>query len=361
MNALDYAKRCCDNIMKKFPKAELPPTYKFHYHAGVFLSGMERLYHLCGDEKYSEYIKSYLLQWIDAAGELHGAEEDMLDDLQPCILLYRFADAGNLPFQKVLNDKVPLFLNWKTTSEGGFWHKSHYQNQMWLDGFYMSGPLVVKFGLKNNKRQYIELIHKQLILMWNHMYDENTGLLYHAWDESKESPWANPETGCSPEFWGRAIGWYLVACSDISELLSDDDPLKKDFTDRAVQLATALVKYQDEETGLWYQVVNKGNELGNWLETSCSCMYTYGLSNLLRRGLLDEKYRANADKAFNGIIHHRTSDENGSLIVKGTCIGTGVGDYEHYINRSTVDDDLHGTGAFVLMCTEYEKLNLSRI
>lgn len=231
-----------------------------------------------------------------------------------------------------------------------------FPNQMWLDGLYMAGPLSVQYGLMENKREYIELIHRQLMLMWENIRDEKTGLLLHAWDESREAEWADPITGCSPEIWGRAVGWYLVASADMSEMLSDDEPLKKDFTYCAVKLAQAIINFQDKESGLWYQVVDKGDREDNWVETSCSCLFVYGISNLLRRGLLDKKYTETADKGYNGIINNQIEVTKNKLIVKDICIGTGVGDYKHYINRPRTDNDLHGTGAFILMCTEYQKL-----
>lgn len=356
MTMLDYAKKCCDTVMKKFPQAELPPVGKFHYHAGVFLSGMERTYLLCGEEKYNQYIKTWIDCYVDAEGDIDGVDAETLDDIEPCNLLIRYYEGGEARYKQVLDKLAPLFLKWKCNTVGGFWHKEEFPNQMWLDGLYMAGPLAVKYGLMTGQMNYIELIHKQLKLMWENMRDEQSGLLYHAWDESKQEGWADSKTGCSPEFWGRAIGWYLVAAADISEMLPDENPFKKDFTDYAVSLAKAVCNYQDAATGLWFQVVDKGDVSGNWTETSCSCLFVYGISNLIRRGLLSKECCAVAEKAYAGIIEHKTELCGDELIIKDICIGTGVGDYAHYINRPRTENDLHGTGAFVLMCTEFQKL-----
>lgn len=356
MNALEYAKKCCDTIINTFPDADLPPVGKFHYHAGVFLSGMERTYLLSGEEPYNTYIKKWIDLFVDEAGELKGADTKTLDDIEPCNLLLRYYKNGEARYKRVLDQLVPLFLTWPCNRKGGFWHKECFPNQMWLDGLYMAGPISVQYGLIENKREYIELIHKQLMLMWDNMRNAEKGLLYHAWDESGAEEWADAATGCSPEFWGRAIGWYLVAAADISEMLDDGDPLKRDFTDCAVSLAKAVSNFADSETGLWYQVVDKGGRADNWPETSCSCLYVYGISNLLRRGLLDIKYYAVAEAGYNGIISNQITCTKDRLVVRDVCIGTGVGDYPYYINRPKTDNDLHGAGAFVLMCTEYHKL-----
>ncbi|UKI37234.1 MAG: glycoside hydrolase family 88 protein [Clostridiales bacterium] len=112
-------------------------------------------------------------------------------------------------------------------------------------------------------------------------------------------------------------------------------------------------KLPRRKSGAWYQVVDKGYRDDNWIETSCTCLYIYGISNLVRRGLLGKEYEEYADKAYKEIIENQTEIKDGQLTVKNICIGTGVGDYEFYINRPHTQNDLHGTGAFTLMCTEY--------
>ncbi len=353
-SALEYAKMCCDTIMRKFHAKELPPKGRFHYHAGVFLSGMERCFLLNGMEKYNEYIKAFIDEFVDNNGKLNNANLEKLDDMQPCNLMFRYCNRDDR-YNKVLDSVVPRLLTWKTNKYGGFWHMGDTPDQMWLDSLYMGGPLAVRYGLSRGKREYIELIHKQMELMFKNMRNKKTGLLYHAWDCSKKELWANHENGCSGFFWGRAIGWVIVATADIAEYLGDD-VLARSFMDRAVELTMAVLKYQDPKSNLWFQVVDKGDDPDNWTETSCSCLFLYGLCKLIRMGAIDNKYIERAEKAFHGIIKEKTYEENGNFIVKDICIGTGVGDYKHYIERPTVENDLHGTGAFTLMCTEYEKM-----
>jgi unsaturated rhamnogalacturonyl hydrolase len=184
------------------------------------------------------------------------------------------------------------------------------------------------------------------------MTDPATGLLYHAWDDSKQAKWANPETGLSAEFWGRAIGWYAVAILDILDCLPADYPKRQEFIDAEIDIIKALVRYQDESTGLWYQVVNRGDDPANWHETSCTSLYTYSISKAIKTGILGREYETYAKKGYEGVINSLTY-EGEELIVSNICIGTGVGPYEFYLKRPTVANDLHGMGAFVLMCSEY--------
>jgi unsaturated rhamnogalacturonyl hydrolase len=179
-----------------------------------------------------------------------------------------------------------------------------------------------------------------------------TGLLYHAWDDSREAGWADKETGLSPEFWGRAIGWYAAAVMDILDYIPHEHKRRREFSHAAYEILSALVRFQDYETGLWFQVVNKGDHKDNWFETSCSCLYTYAIAKALKKGTLPKFYSTNLHKGYQGIIKS-LKFEGENLIVPNICVGTGVGDLQFYFDRPTVENDLHGMGAFLLMCTAY--------
>ena len=211
------------------------------------------------------------------------------------------------------------------------------------------------YGALFGKEECFDEAVKQATLMWKHNRDEKTGLLYHAWDCEKKQPWANKETGCSEEFWGRAMGWYITALCDILDYLPKDYEKREILIEYLKKFSEALTNFQDKETGLWYQVVDKGDVAGNWTELSCSSLFTYGLSKAVRLGYIDEKYKENALRGYRGVINEITVNGD-TLIIPKVCIGTGIGDYEFYINRDTVVNDLHGVGAFELMCCEIEKL-----
>lgn len=355
MNALDYAKASCDTMMELYTPMTLPPEKGFHYHQGVFLSGMEKTFKLCGERKYADYIKAWVDKHVDESGVLHNCNTKTLDDFQPGILLYRLADeTGDIRYEKPMHMIIEHIKNWKVNEEGGYWHKFEFENQMWLDGLYMAGPFTLLYANRFNEYELYDRVYKQLKLMHIHTTDEKTGLMYHGWDCSKKAEWADPETGCSSEFWGRAMGWYAVATADIPDWLPKDYKNRQEIIDICTKLLKSLVKYQDAETGMWYQLVDKGNYEKNWIETSCSCLYTYAIAKAIRRGYLDESFSKYVDKAYEGIINF-INFENGRIKLPGVCIGTGIGDMDFYFERPTVDTDLHGMGAFILMCTEYYK------
>ncbi|RED41105.1 glycoside hydrolase family 105 protein [Paenibacillus sp. VMFN-D1] len=354
---IQWAEQACEALMAKFEPEQLPPD-RFHYHQGVFLSGMEKCWRQTGKDQYFDYIKRWVDSQILADGSIKKYNPDELDDIQPGVLLFNlFEQTGDERYKQALHTLAPLLKSWRTNPSGGFWHKGHCPNQMWLDGLYMAGPIAVQFGRTFGDSEYFDMMAYQAILMSKHTKDPGTGLMYHGWDETKEASWADPETGLAPEFWGRAIGWYPVALLEMFEYLPEDHKDKAALTVILQDLLAALPKYQDPASGLWYQVVDKGDRPDNWLESSCTALYVHAIAKAVRFGYLDESYLAYAWKGYQGVIDTLKFDENGRVIIGQICIGTGIGDYAHYIARPTSENDLHGAGAFILMCTE---MNLAK-
>ena len=354
LTALDYAKMGCDTLMEKFTAELLPPAPRFHYHQGVFLAGMERTYLLSGDKRYDDYIKAWVDLYVTPEGEVKHCDRGQFDDIQPAVLLYRiYENTGDKRYKKALDSFVHNVDMWPKNARGGFWHKDSHPNQMWLDTLYMIGPYMAMYANKIGGRDYFyEIIYQNMNLMRRNITEPETGLLYHAWDDSKQIDWCDKNTGLSSQFWGRAIGWYAVSILEILDYLPKDHPRRQEFIDAEIDILNAIIKFQDEKTGMWYQVVNRGDDPKNWLETSCSSLYTYSLAKAVRTGVADKSYEKYARKGYEGVINS-LDFEGGGIIVGNVCIGTGVGDYEFYLNRPTVQNDLHGMGAFLLMCTEY--------
>jgi unsaturated rhamnogalacturonyl hydrolase len=358
MTALDYAKLGADTLMNKFTPAELPPKGQFLYHQGVFLSGMEQLYKLSGEARYSNYIRDWLDNYIDKEGRVSGTDVEQFDFMQPVNLCYRLylEDPEKYPQYKTAIDYfLPFFEKWPCNAQGGYWHKHFYPNQMWLDTLYMAGPYLSLYAKHFDRPYLFERVFTLMDCFRRNMTDPKTGLLCHAWDDSKAAEWADPQTGLSPCFWGRALGWYAVSIQLILELLPKEHPRREALINAGRDVINALLRYQDDKTGLWYQVVDRGDDPANWLETSCSCLFTMAICKAVHSGFLSPSYLRHADKAWEGIkavVQVRESE----LIVPKVCIGTCVGDYDFYIKRPTHENDLHGMGAFLLMATAYHEV-----
>lgn len=354
-SALEYTKMACDTLMSTYLPEDLPPKGRFHYHQGVFLSGMQKTYELCKEEKYIDYIEAWVDSIISEDGTIHTFDRGQLDDIQPGVLLFLlYHKTGKGKYRIALDTLLPIIKSFPKNIEGGFWHKDSCKEQMWLDGLYMAGPICAQYASEFGEKEYFDIVTFQALLMEKKTRDEKTGLWYHAWDCSKQKPWADPVTGLSSEFWGRSIGWVPVATLEDLDFLPKDHKDREEMIRLTRDLLKAVCNYQDNNSGLWYQVVDKGGMEGNWLESSCTCLFVAAICKAVREGFLDKSYLEHAKKGYCGIIDRLKYRDN-KVIIDNICVGTGVGNYEHYCARPTSENDLHGVGSFLIMCTEVAK------
>nr|WP_311198887.1 glycoside hydrolase family 88 protein [Paenibacillus sp. YPD9-1] len=351
---IEWAEAACNSIMATYTAMELPPAGRWHYHQGVFLCGMEMLASRLQSDRYASYIQEYVDGLVDEQGNLYFARDE-LDSIQAGLLLFELDRKTGNPKYKAAAGKLRSLLNTlNLTSEGGYWHKDKYPYQMWLDGLYMAGVFSLKYANAYGETSLREAVLHQERLMRTHMRDERTGLLYHAWDESRRMPWANPETGCSPEFWGRSLGWYGLALAQFLDELPEGYPGRGELAASLGDFVRALARYQDEASGLWYQVVDKGHLPDNWLETSCTSLFVYTIAKAVKHGAVEAAYMDSARRGYEGLVRTLEFDEQGRVILPMICIGTSAGDYENYVTRPTSQNDLHGVGAFVMACMEMQ-------
>lgn len=352
---LAWGKAACDVLMQTYTPPQLPPERTWHYHQGVFLYGMLHVWYETGQKAYWDYIKGYVDDLVDAQGNLLFARGE-LDAIQAGLLLFPLDRETEDPrYVKAAGKLRRLFDILNQTQEGGYWHKDKYPYQMWLDGIYMGGVFACQYARAYGETALFDMVVKQEQLMRTHMKDDRTGLMYHAWDESRRTDWSDNETGCSPEFWGRAVGWYGMALNDILDQLPLHHPGRENLIQALQELVPSLVRFQDESSGLWYQVVDKGDHDDNWLETSCSSLFVYTMTKAVRKGYVDPTYLEPAQKGFQGLTNRIDFNADDRLILPDICVGTGVGDYRHYVQRPKSENDLHGAGAFILAAVEMER------
>ncbi|KAK8223618.1 glycosyl hydrolase [Phyllosticta paracitricarpa] len=276
--------------------------------------------------------------------------------------------------------------------ENGLWYYT-YKNWSYLDGMYSLAPFYSYYtGLfdQDNTTAVADIL-LQLNLLWEHCYDNATGLLFHGYDESKTAVWANPETGASPHVWGRALGWYLMALVDTLELLPVERQSKEwaDVLDKFQTLAYAVMQSVDEASGAWWQVLDQPGREGNYIESSGSAMFVYALLKGVRLGFLEAdtpgteapdtveeigmnapgfhdlgvvatstSYVQVADKAYDYILHNFVvNNGNGTLSYNGTvgvCSLNSTASYEYYVQRPINFNSVLGSVAFILASLERE-------
>lgn len=340
---------------------------KWDYELGLYLKSIEQVWRRTGDGQYFRYIQTLTDFFVKDDGSIatYNIENYNIDHVtpgRPVLLLWQ--QTGKEKYQKAAALLRKQLEQHPRTKEGGFWHKKRYPWQMWLDGLYMGQPYFAEYSVLFNEPQNFDDIANQFIWMERNARDPKTGLLYHAWDESREQQWANKTTGQSPHFWGRAMGWYAMGLVDALDYFPKDHPKRKEVIAILQRLAAAITKVQDAETGVWYQVLDRATEAGNYREASASCMFAYALLKGARMGYLNAKYNAIGQKAYAGILKEfMVQDADGSWHLDKVCQVAGLGgtpyrdgSFQYYVSEPIRRDDLKGSAPFILASIEMERL-----
>ncbi len=363
---LEMAIKMADSEMTFFPNityVDFNTKPKWNYTPGLVSSAMIELSKVTNEQKYFAYAKAYADEFINEDGEIKGYKRSdfNIDKVNSGKFLFDlYTTTKDEKYKKaifVLRDQLK---DHPRTEEGGFWHKKRYTHQMWLDGLYMGAPFYAEFCKVFNEPESFADVINQFKTVHKHTYNPEKGLNYHGWDESKEQKWADPETGCSPHFWGRAEGWYAMALVDVLDYIPENYPDRGSLISILNDVAAGIKKYQDKESGVWYQVLDQGNREGNYLEASASSMFVYALLKAVRKGYINESYKAVANNGYEGIL--RTfirENEDGTISLTKVCAVAGLGGnpyrdgtYEYYIGEPIRDNDPKGVGPFILASIE---------
>jgi unsaturated rhamnogalacturonyl hydrolase len=338
---------------------------RWTYDHGLVLKGIERVYMATNDQQYLDFIQRSMDHFVNDDGSIrtYKIDEYNIDNINPGRnLLFLYKTTGQEKYRKAAALLREQLKTHPRTSEGGFWHKKIYPSQMWLDGLFMGEPFYAEYAATFKEDAAFDDIAKQFILMERHSRDDKTGLLYHGWDESKQQRWANPTTGRSPNFWGRAMGWYAMALVETLTYFPQNHPQRGELIAILKRLASAVAKYQDSRSGLWWQVLDKGKAKGNYFESSAACMFVYALARGVRKGYLPASYMKVASDGYRGIQREFVKyDASGHFNLAGTVSVAGLGgnpyrdgSYEYYLSEKVVTNDPKGIGAFLLAATEME-------
>jgi unsaturated rhamnogalacturonyl hydrolase len=363
------SQRMATTVMTLWPEAvkgDPSRPDKWTYEQGVALTGIEAVWLNTGDGRYYEYIKRIVDKFVAEDGTIKTYRQDdyNLDNVQSGrLLLALYKITGQEKYAKAAGHLREQLRKHPRTSEGGFWHKQVYPSQMWLDGLYMGEPFYAEYAATFGEAEAFDDVAKQFIVMEAHARDAKTGLLYHGWDESRKQRWADPATGRSPNFWGRAMGWYAMALVDSIPHFPADHPKRAELIAILGRTAAAVEKYQEPKSGLWYQVLDKGGEKGNYLEASAAAMFVYSLGKAVRLGYLPESYLKVAQKGWAGMRKEFVEDApgGGGINFKGTVSVAGLGgnpyrdgSYAYYLSEKVVTNDAKGVGAFLMAAAEME-------
>ncbi len=344
------------------------PVPKWDYTQGLFASALDRVYKKTNDPKYLTYIKAFADTMITEQGVIktYKKSDYNIDRVNPGkFLIELHQKTGQQKYKIALDELRDQMRTHPRTSEGGFWHKKIYPHQMWLDGLYMAAPFLAQYGVTYNEPSIHDDVIKQFVLVDKYTWDAKKGLFYHGWDEKREQKWADPKTGLSPNVWGRAMGWLSMALVDALDYIPQNHPQRGEMLRITNKMAQAIAQYQEPKTGLWYQVVDQGNREGNYLEGSASSMFTYFLLKATKKGYIDQKYRTNARKGYNGLLQNLIKENpDGTISITSVCAVAGLGgtpyrdgSYEYYINEEKRDNDPKAVSPFIMASLEIEELD----
>lgn len=351
----------------------LGSTARWSYDMGVVLKGFEGLWRNTGDVKYYNYILKQMDFFVKDDGSIktYKPDEYNIDHINNGkLLLFLYKITQKEKWLKAANLLREQLKTHPRTNEGGFWHKKVYPYQMWLDGLYMGEPFYAEYADLMHEDTAFNDIANQFIFMEKHARDPKTGLLYHAWDESKEQKWANKETGTSPLFWARAMGWYADALVDALDWFPQDHPKRKALIDILNRLVIAIEKVQFPASGLWSDILNydgAGKEK-NYFEASASSQFVYAIAKGVRKGYLPAAKISIAKKGYDGIVKQFIKTENGQTNLHGTVKVSGLGgnpyrdgSFEYYMSEPVIMNDPKGIGAFLLASNEMEMVPTQNI
>lgn len=364
LQGLTWSVRMADSVIARHSVVGT----KWAYEWGLVLKAILEVWRETGNARYFDYVKTNVDRFVNPDGSINAYSLDdyNIDNINAGKLLFPlYQITGDERYRLAADVLRNQMRTHPRTSEGGFWHKKIYPRQMWLDGIYMATPFLMEYAATFNEPATFDDGAHQIVLIESHTRDPRTGLLYHGWTESiSEHPWANPQTGQSPHFWGRAMGWYVMALVDSLDFLPLGHPQRGKVIGILDTTLAALAAVRDQAAGVWYQVLDQGQRAGNYLEASVSCMTVYAMSKAARRGYVDHYYADTARQAYSAILEcFVETDESGLLNLNRICYVAGLGGkdpyrsgtFEYYISEPIVSNDFKGVGPFILAGIELDR------
>ena len=341
----------------------------WNYIDGCMITALLCASEITGEKKYFDFAENFIDYYVFDDGTIRGYSKEKfnLDDVNEGKVLFELYEKTHKEkYKKAISLLESQLEEQPRTATGNFWHKQIYPNQIWLDGLYMGQVFSALYKKYFGNKDYSDVVN-QYKSVRKLMFDENKKLYYHGCDCSKKAFWADKETGCSKNFWLRSIGWFCISLIDIIEFI-DDENAKSELVKIFAEEIDGISQYADKESSMYYQVVDKGGEEGNYLETSGSSMIAYAMMKGARLGVIDGKYAEQGRKTFDGICKKYLSiSENGDLNLGGICLVAGLGpednprrdgSYEYYISEPVVENDAKGVAPFGLCYTEVKRMEM---
>ena len=335
----------------------------WNYIDGCMIKAIIELFLITRNHRYLDFADAFTGRFVreDGSIESYDPKEYNLDHVNAGKTLFDlYKLTGKEKYRRAMDTVYSQLKEQPRTSTGNFWHKKIYPHQIWLDGLYMAQPFYMQYEAEYNGCKNCEDSYQQFLQVYGRMRDPLNGLYYHAYDDSRQMFWCDKVTGLSENFWLRAMGWYAMALIDTMEVMPESMACQKARLNAIYkELIDAMLPYQDQATGMWYQVVNRGGIAPNYLEESGSAIFAYAIMKSVRLHYLPEEYFKYGQKAFDGICSTYLSEKDGSLQLGGICLVAGLGNtdmregtFEYYLREPVVENEAKGIAPLILAYIE---------
>lgn len=336
------------------------------YEDGIVFKGALDLWRATGEAAYLDFVNERVAPRIALDGTIDGYDGSEFNIDNICagkVLFTLLENSGEARFQRAIESQMQQLVAHPRTQSGSYWHKQIYPHQVWLDGLYMAQPFQLAYaaltpsarGAQSERRELAEDTVRQFAHVARVLRDPETGLCYHGWDESRKERWANPKTGCSPCFWGRAMGWYVMAladCLEFRDILGGAGV--RTLGEQLRDALEALLRVRSE-AGLWYQVLDRADEGGNYEEASASLMIAYALMKGQRLGVVPASAGEQGLKSLEAVVRRFLSPQR----LDGICGVAGLGNnpyrdgsFGYYLSEPIVANDPKGVSALLMAVSE---------
>jgi unsaturated rhamnogalacturonyl hydrolase len=367
-------KNMTNQIVEKFKEQyRISQKYfvpRWHYVEACIMKAYLDSYAQSGNEDEFVFVKRFIDSMYDEQGAIPEINPDYysIDQLRMgSVLLTLFRREKDPKYKRVIDLLYNQIKTYPRTVSGNFWHKENYPDQVWLDGLFMGQPFYVEYIRDYEAvKDYSDTL-RQFENVRKNIFDEKRKLYLHAFDESRKMFWCDKTTGLSPNVWGRAVGWFVMALVDVLELLQNE-PVNDELLIRLLkETIDGMLPYQ-HASGMWYQIVDMPNEPDNYLESSGTSMLAYAILKGVRLGYLGAEYLHYGKLAFEGTTAKYLHETDGELRLGGICKSAGLGkhpdtgvirdgSFRYYVfGEEVVENNGHGVAPFLMAYNEIKLL-----
>jgi rhamnogalacturonyl hydrolase YesR len=338
-----------DTIMRRHPDPLTIPFRNWCYVHGYVLAAFEKLFASTGDPKYFGYLRTYVDAHVTPAGDIPAFSGESLDDMMAgTAILAVFEKTRDARLRRAAERIRRSFDDYPRNTDGGFWHARGLPHQMWIDGVFMGQMFLARYGaVVGDRSACMDEAVRQISVAADRLAKDGSGLFFHGFDESRKAAWADRVTGLSPEVWSEGLGWYALVLVEILGLMESSQAGREKVEVILRNLVTRLTRVQDPATGLWFQVVDKGDRPDNWRDTSGSAMFVYAIQRAIELGVVSAvPFGLATQKGYAGIQAKVRVGADGLIDVHDACDGVGVqNSYREYIDYPRVPNAKEAVGS----------------